>query len=140
MSKQIRNHNKRRPVWRTLAAIAAKIKYYKERTVEEYTLLVENDPFKLESQINNCLNQGWVLHGSVVVAFTDKQQWFHYQAMVRSKSAELAATVLPVGAANTGSREIADMLESAVALVKQNEWAGAGALIGQAIRQLRAGA
>jgi hypothetical protein len=86
-----------------LAAIAAKIKYYKERTVEEYTLLVENDPFKLESQINNCLNQGWVLHGSVVVAFTDKQQWFHYQAMVRSKSAELAATVPPVGAANSQS-------------------------------------
>ena len=57
-----------------------------------------------------------------------------------SKSSELAATVPPVGAANTGSREIADMLESAVTLVKQNEWAGAGALIGQAIRQLRASA
>ena len=55
-------------------------------------------------------------------------------------SEELAATVPPVAAANTASREIADMLESAVALIKQNKWAGAGALIGQAIRQLRAGA
>jgi hypothetical protein len=104
-----------------LAAIAAKIKYYKERTVEEYTLLVENDPFKLESQINNCLNQGWVLHGSVVVAFTDKQQWFHYQAMVRSKSAELAATVPPVGAANSRYATALDVVQQYVKEVANSE-------------------
>ena len=55
-----------------------------------------------------------------------------------SKSSELAATVPPVGAANNRSDEIADMLEGAIKLVAQERWEGAGALIGQAILQLRA--
>ena len=57
-----------------------------------------------------------------------------------SKSAELAATVPGVPAANNRSDEIADMLEGAIKLVAQERWEGAGALIGQAIRQLRASA
>ena len=54
------------------------------------------------------------------------------------RKAELAATVPPVAAANNRSDEIADMLEGAIKLVAQERWEGAGALIGQAILQLRA--
>ena len=56
----------------------------------EYMIVSENDPYLMSSNVNALCGKGWVPHGSPMVAATDGQRWFHYQAMTRKtpKTAE----------------------------------------------------
>ncbi len=51
----------------------------------QYILLAENDPIVLSDHVSEMLNNGWELYGNPFVAATNKEAWFHYQALTKKE-------------------------------------------------------
>ena len=49
----------------------------------EYNIIAQNDPHHMAKLVNEMCANGWTPCGSPMVAATDGQSWYHYQAMIR---------------------------------------------------------